>query len=134
MINCKRCDIEITFDDSKCLSVNTRMPHDVRKCKTKPGYVYCPEHRESFVKTTACSHYHMYGWKPHQNEVFFLKLITEKYTEGDWFQRRNQKKVSGDKMKEVQICEKCNKIFPANWDRTKTDAHERECNKQMQLI
>ena len=134
MISCKRCGIEITFDESRCLSVNTGMPHDIRKCNTKPGYVYCPEHRESFLRTNACDHYQMYSWKPHHSETFIIKLITEKYQKGDWFNRRNNKKVSGDKMKEKQFCKRCMKQFPQNTDAVKMSIHERECVLQKQLI
>lgn len=91
MINCKRCDLEIAFDDSRCLSLNTGMPHDIRKCRTKPGYVYCPQHREAFLKTNACNHYLTYGWKSDHSEAFVLDLINKKYVEGDWFHRRNKK-------------------------------------------
>ena len=134
MIRCKRCDLEITFDDSRCLSYSTGMPHDIRKCRTKSGYVYCPEHRDTFLKTNACSHYLMYGWKFNHNELFVLKLINEKYVEGDWGRRRNGKKFSGDKMKEKQQCKKCLKVFPASFDAAKMETHARDCVVQKQLI
>ena len=134
MINCKRCGIAITFDESRCLNVNTGMPHDIRKCNTKPGYVYCPECRQSFPRTNACKHYLTYGWKYNHNEEFILKLITEKYTEGDWFNRRNNRKTSFDKLKKDQFCKKCGLKFPQNANRIKMGAHEKECALQAKLI
>ena len=133
MISCKRCAIEITFDESRCLVASTGMPHDIRKCYTKPGFVYCPECRQSSPKTNSCNHYMMYGWKYNQNEDFFLKLITQKYEEGDWFNRRNRK-TSFDKMKENQSCSRCGVVFCKNADRIKMDAHEKQCVLQVKLI
>ena len=134
MINCKRCNLEITFDESRCLSASTGQPHDIRKCKTKPGYVYCPKCRDTFPRTNACTHYLTYGWKFNQNEEFVLDLIQQNYVDGDWFNRRNNRKVSGDKMKERQYCKKCKKTFPANFDASKMSLHEKVCSLQQQLI
>lgn len=134
MLYCKRCDIGITFDDSRCLSANTGMSHDIRKCRTKSGHVYCPECRDTFPRTNTCSHYKMYEWKFNQNEDFFLKLIAEKYHAGDWFNRRNSKKTSFDKMKGCQACSRCRLVFAKHIDRVKMNAHEKDCILQTKLI
>jgi len=134
MINCKRCGIEITFDESRCLNTNTGMPHDIRKCNTKNGYVYCPSCRTSYPRNSVCDHYKTYGWKFNHNEEFFIKLIKENYTDGDWFTRRNKRKVSGDKMKGPQRCTHCNAIFTQNVTRVQVDAHEKQCVLQTKLI
>ena len=134
MIRCKRCDLEIAFDDSRCLSASTGQPHDIRKCNTKPGYVYCPKCRNTFPRTNACSHYMSYGWKYNHSEEFVMRLIQQDYTEGDWFSRRNKKKVSGDKMKGRQYCKKCKKTFPTNFAADKMSMHEKMCSLQTQII
>ena len=134
MISCKRCGIGITFDESRCLNANTGMPHDIRKCVTKNGYVYCPKCRTSYPKNSVCDHYKTYDWKFNHNEEFFMKLIKENYVEGEWFNRRNNKKTSFDKLKENQSCKNCHMTFPKNTDRIKMDAHEKQCILQTKLI
>ncbi len=106
MTDCKRCNITLTFENNKCFDVNG-IPHNIRKCKTIPGYVWCPTHFEKFSKRHPCEHYVQYGYEPDSNEEFFIKLINEHYQKGDWFTRRNRMKKSGEKMKK-SICTKCN--------------------------
>jgi len=134
MISCKRCGIGIIYDESRHLNPSTGMPHDIRKCRTKAGYVYCPKCRNSFPRTNACSHYLTYGWKYNHNEEFFMKLMQENYVEGNWFNRRKNRKTSFEKLKENQYCKNCNMTFPKNADRIKMDAHEKQCILQTKLI
>ena len=135
MINCKRCDLEITFDDSRrCLSYSTGMPHDIRKCNTKPGYVYCQECLDSFLKSNPCKHYQEYGYKPNEAERHFINLIREKYEVNSFLSRKWKKKTSHNPMKENQSCSHCGLKFPQNADRTKMDAHAKKCVLQMKLI
>jgi len=134
MINCKRCGIEITFDESRCLNANTGMPHDIRKCNTKNGYVYCPSCRTAYPRNSVCDHYKTYGWKFNQNEKFFINLIQQNYVEGEWFNRKKNRKISFDNLKENQFCKNCNMTFPKNADRTKMNAHEKQCVLQTKLV
>ena len=106
MTDCKRCGIIILFENGLCFSQNG-VPHDIRRCKTIPGYVWCPIHRAKFSKRHSCEHYVQYGYEYDSNEEFFIKLINENYQKGDWFTRRNRTKKSGDKMKK-STCNKCN--------------------------
>ncbi len=106
MTNCKRCDVTISFENGLCFSFG--IPHDIRKCKTVPGYVWCPAHRAKFSEKYPCGHYVQYGYESGFNEEFFIKLINEHYQKGDWFTRRNHIKKSGDKMKK-SICNKCDR-------------------------
>jgi len=48
-----------------------------------------------------------YGYEPDSNEEFFIKLIIANYQKGDWCNRRNRIRKSGDKMKK-STCSKCN--------------------------
>ena len=134
MIRCKRCDLEITFDDSRCLSASTGQPHDIRKCITKPGFVYCPKHQSTYPRTSACDHYLAYGWKFNHSERFVMDLILQDYQDGDWFHRRKNRKTSHDKMKENQVCKKCSFAFPKKATRFDMDAHEAECKLQTKLV
>ena len=86
MTNCNRCDITISFENGLCFSFG--IPHDTRKCKTVPGYVWCPTHRAKFSKRHPCEHYIQYGYEPDSNEKFFIKLINEHYQKGDWFTKK----------------------------------------------
>ena len=105
MTNCKRCGNVIVFENGLCFSQNG-IPHDIRKCVTVLGYVWCPAHQEKFSKIHPCEHYIQYGYESNSNEEFFIKLINERYQKGDWFTRRNHFKKSGDKMKK-SVCNKC---------------------------
>ena len=134
MINCKRCDLEITFDNGRCLSASTGIPHDIRKCHTKPGYVYCPKCQKTYPKTSACDHYLAYGWKFNQKEEFVLNLIEESYVKGEWFSRKNKRKTSFDKMKEHQKCKLCGLVFGTNATRITMDIHEEKCKLQTKLV
>jgi hypothetical protein len=133
-INCKRCDLPITFDNGRCLSASTGIPHDIRRCHTKAGYVYCPKCQKSYPKTSACEHYLTYGWKFNHNEQFVYNLILESYMKGDWFQRKNKRKTSHDKMKEGQKCKLCGLVFPKNAKRSDMDTHEEKCKLQSKLF
>jgi len=93
------------FENGLCFYQNG-IPHDIRKCKTISGYLWCPKHREKFSKNHPCKHYTQYGYDLNSNEEFFIKLINENYQKGEWFTRRNHIKKSGNKMKKY-ICNKC---------------------------
>jgi hypothetical protein len=133
-INCKRCGIEIRFDDGKCINANTDMPHSIRKCNTKPGYVYCPKCMNVFPRRNVCEHYRKYAWEPDHSEQWFIDIINEDYYPGDWFKRKQKRKTSFDKMKEGQKCNLCGMIFAKNATRQDMDEHEKECKLQTKLV
>lgn len=61
---------------------------------------------ELFPQRNPCKHYTSYGYIPGQNEEFIINLITQNYSKGDWFTRRNKFRKSGDSMKK-STCTKC---------------------------
>ena len=132
-VNCKRCGLGIVFENGRPLDASTGIPHSIKSCKTKPGYVYCPKHMEVFSQKNPCSHYTKYGYQPGQSENFFIERIQEDYCPGDWFKRKQNRKNSFDKMKEGQKCNRCGLVFPRNATRQDTDSHEQECKLQTKL-
>jgi len=106
MVDCKRCCTCLHFDNGKCFDGAGRV-HNALHCNTIPNHVWCPIHRESFSHRMPCDHYARYGYVPGQNEGFFINLINQNYSKGDWFARRHKTKKSGDSMKR-STCTKCN--------------------------
>lgn len=132
-IACKRCDIEITFDNGRALNYQTGTYHDIRTCTTKPGFVYCPECRDAFPENYVCEHYKKYGYSPGQKESFFIDLIQKNYTPGDHFRRKQKRKSSQfDKLKSKQICNICKKDI-TKLSRMDQDKHEEACRMQRTL-
>jgi len=122
LINCKRCGIQIKFDNGICFDINGR-PHKINECKTIPNHVWCPEHREIFSQNNPCVHYTQYSYAPGQSEQFFIDLILKNYQKGDWFTRKRYTKKSGDKMKK-SVCTKCD-IPIHNMTQKQQEIHEK---------
>lgn len=134
LIFCKRCGIEIRFDGNRCINYHTEMPHNIVKCTTKQGYVYCPEHREIFPKSNLCKHYIEYGYKSGESEQHFINLIKEHYEKNSFLNRNKFRKTSHDRMKDKQSCNLCGHVFPSNAKRPDMDLHEEQCKMQTKLV
>lgn len=78
--NCRRCDCEIDWIDNKPYFQN--MPHDNNKCKTSPGYIWCPKCHKKMLKFEPCMHYKEYNYIGENGENFFIKLISRGYKRG----------------------------------------------------
>jgi hypothetical protein len=72
--------------------------------------------------------------KFNHNEQFVMNLIQEQYEKGDWFKRKQKRKTSFDKMKEIQKCNLCGMVFPKNAKRPDMDRHEEQCKLQSKLV
>lgn len=77
---CKRCDCDLEWMDNK--PYHQGIPHDNRKCKTVPGYIWCPKCYVKMLKFEPCEHYKEYGYKGENGENFFIKLISRDYKRG----------------------------------------------------
>ena len=81
MSECKRCGVNLEWENGKPMS--NGITHEINKCSTKPGYVYCPSCKDIFLKYDACQHYKFYGYIGENGENFFINLIRRKYKPGD---------------------------------------------------
>ena len=104
-------------------------PHSTRDCHTKPGFVWCPKHKECFYENAVCEHYEKYGWEPGQSDEPLINLIIRDYEYGDIWKWRERKNNEQEKK-----CPKCGSLFGVMGEKRHMQAHKMQEEGQDSLM
>ena len=117
-MDCKRCNVPITFQNGKCVDMFGRL-HIIHNCKTAPGKVWCPKCQDKFSAKNPCEHYQQLGYCIGQPESKYINLIEY-----------------GTKKHEILYCETCQKdigYMSAEQQKHHLTMHKLEENNQSTL-
>ena len=128
MTQCKRCGEAVKWDEGKQFDLHG-VPHNIRDCRTKAGFVWCPKCKTCFHEKGVCEHYKKYNWEPGQSDELLVDLIAKKYEYGDRWKYRDKKDAEQEK-----TCPKCGSQFGTMGEKRHMQAHKMQEEGQNNLM